>query len=101
MLIVFNLVQNWDYWRDADAMDERPAPLVIENSGEQPITFAQFIYKLHRYALGLREICFLQTEDRGDSEHARLYCSGSSGPKHKDAGMRMACLESILLSTMF
>ncbi|CAG5137437.1 uncharacterized protein ALTATR162_LOCUS107 [Alternaria atra] len=100
MLIAFDVVYGADYWLDADALDERPAPLVIENAGGQPITFAQFVSELHRYALELRETIF-EIENRGNSDNARLYCSGASGPKRKDAGDPDALFMVYLDSDMF
>lgn len=85
MVIAFDLVYGADYWHDADARDEKPASLVIENAGGQPIALAQFVDELHNYATELREIIF-ELEDRGNPKNARLYCCGASGPKRKDAG---------------
>ncbi|EUC39891.1 hypothetical protein COCMIDRAFT_110253, partial [Bipolaris oryzae ATCC 44560] len=58
MLIAFDVVYSADYWLDADALNEQPAPLVIENVGGQPITFEKFINELHLYAPELRETIF-------------------------------------------
>ncbi|CAO2658351.1 Nn.00g060740.m01.CDS01 [Neocucurbitaria sp. VM-36] len=85
MLIVLVMVHYWEFWQDACAEDDRPAPLLIENPDGQPITLAQFIKELHNYSVGLRDLIY-EIEDRADSEHARLYCHGASGPKRKDAG---------------
>ncbi|KAH8723452.1 hypothetical protein GQ44DRAFT_570101, partial [Phaeosphaeriaceae sp. PMI808] len=47
MLVLIDLVNSCDYWQDACAQDDRPAPLIIQNSNGQPITLAQFIKELH------------------------------------------------------
>lgn len=40
MLVAFDILYGADYWIDADTLDERPAPLVIENARGRPFTFA-------------------------------------------------------------
>lgn len=84
MVIILDLVYGADYWHDADAQDEKPAPLVIENAGGQPITLAQSVDRLHDYTVELRDIIF-EIEGRGNLANPRLYCCGAPGKKRKYA----------------
>jgi hypothetical protein len=87
MLVVIDIVESWEYWQDADAWDERPAPLVIENTDGQPITVEQFVTEVYAYATELRDLMF-EAEGRNEAERlrARYYYLLTSGPGRKDAG---------------
>jgi hypothetical protein len=56
MLVVLDAIENWETWADAEAEDEIPAPLVIENTHNDPVTVAQAVTRIHEYAVELREL---------------------------------------------
>jgi hypothetical protein len=87
MLVVLDMVAYWEFWQDANAWDECPAPLVIENTDGRPITVEQFVTKVGAYANELRNLMF-EAEGRDEAERlrARYYFLLAMGPRRKDAG---------------
>lgn len=54
--VVIDPLHHWYHWQDAEAWDERPAPLSIKNVNGEPISVWQLINEVHAYALHLRDL---------------------------------------------
>lgn len=84
ILLALEIVHYWEYWHDALAEEDRPAPLLIENADGRPVSVGRLITKLHDYVKELRDLIY-EIEDRDVSEDAILYLFSISGPTRKDA----------------
>jgi hypothetical protein len=87
MLVVLDMVDSWEYWQDACAYDDRPAPLLIENVDGQPISVEQFVTEIHKYTVSLRDLLYeAEGRDESEKQHARYYYLLTMGPTRKNAG---------------
>ncbi|KAI5919334.1 hypothetical protein F4810DRAFT_506082 [Camillea tinctor] len=76
MRVVLRAVESWEFWQDAET--EPPAPLLIENQNNEPITIAQFITHFHSYALGLRDALYEALGIYNNEECSYFFCYGPS-----------------------
>jgi len=100
MLVVLSLVHDGEFWQDAEAMDNRPPPLLMENIDGRPISLAQVITKLHDCTIRLRDLIY-EIGNRELDDCAHLYFSGISkskrgGPDNADALFRVHVLSDIV-----
>ncbi|KAK7962895.1 uncharacterized protein PG986_003720 [Apiospora aurea] len=56
MTVIMDDVERWEYWQDAEAMDDRPPPLVIENKNGDMISIGQFVSEIHAYASSIKTV---------------------------------------------
>ncbi|RYO91489.1 hypothetical protein DL766_005395 [Monosporascus sp. MC13-8B] len=81
MRVVISDIHFSESWQDDEALARRPAPLVIENRGGEPITVGQFIQQLSDYAAGLRDIL---EQIIGDIGGRVSYYSTCKGPPREN-----------------
>lgn len=55
MTVVLDPMESWEYWFDAEAMENRPRPFVIDNEKGEMITFGQFVTQIHAYAIYMHD----------------------------------------------
>jgi hypothetical protein len=78
-------LHSWWHWHDSLTEHLRPAKLLIENAGGQPISVRQFIESVHYYCLPLRKLLLRCTDirDPSNQDRARFFfdmiTSGSEG----------------------
>lgn len=74
MLVILDEIEAWDFWQDAEAMDDRPAPLIIENTGGEPVTIGQIVTQTHTYAVGLKDVIYEIHDENDPSARVDIYC---------------------------
>ncbi|KAK8008188.1 hypothetical protein PG991_010739 [Apiospora marii] len=81
MIVVLDSVESWEYWHDAEAMDDRPLPLVIDNKNGEMVTIGQFVTQVHAYASSIKTVvydCLAVPSTRDDVE---FYYDGCLSPR--------------------
>ncbi|KAK8123063.1 hypothetical protein PG984_011733 [Apiospora sp. TS-2023a] len=58
LVVTLDSVETWEYWQDAEAMEDRPLPLVIDNEHGEMITIGQFVTGIHAYAISIKTVVY-------------------------------------------
>lgn len=58
MVVTLDPVESWEYWQDAEAMEDRPLPFVIDNEDGAMITIGHFVTQVHAYASSIKTVIY-------------------------------------------